>query len=302
MRQKIQSCFRTINMEEEQYLNLITTTLSHGSLKHGRNGLVHSSIGASMRFSLKNGKLPLITTKKVGWKTCLKELLWFIGGNTDNTLLKKQNVNIWNDNANRDFLNSRGLNNLKENDLGPVYGHQWRHFNATYVNCKTDYKGKGVDQLQNIINFLKHPKEKYSRRILMSSWNPQQIDQMALPPCHVLAQFCVTEDTKLSCILYQRSSDIGLGLPFNIASYGFLTHLLAKHCNMEANELIHFIGDAHVYAEHVDILQQQVNRSPYLFPKLIINCKHDSINDYKINNFEVEDYIYHPTLKMAMRP
>jgi len=289
-------------MEEEQYLNLITTTLSHGSLKHGRNGLVHSSIGAWMRFSLKNGKLPLITTKKVGWKTCLKELLWFIGGKTDNTLLKKQNVNIWNDNANRDFLNSRGLNNLKENDLGPVYGHQWRHFNATYVNCKTDYKGKGVDQLQNIINFLKHPKEKYSRRILMSSWNPQQIDQMALPPCHVLAQFCVTEDTKLSCILYQRSSDIGLGLPFNIASYGFLTHLLAKHCNMEANELIHFIGDAHVYAEHVDILQQQVNRSPYLFPKLIINCKHDSINDYKINNFEVEDYIYHPTLKMAMRP
>jgi len=289
-------------MEEEQYLNLITTTLSHGSLKHGRNGLVHSSIGAWMRFSLKNGKLPLITTKKVGWKTCLKELLWFIGGKTDNTLLKKQNVNIWNDNANRDFLNSRGLNNLKENDLGPVYGHQWRHFNATYVNCKTDYKGKGVDQLQNIINFLKHPKEKYSRRILMSSWNPQQIDQMALPPCHVLAQFCVTEDTKLSCILYQRSSDIGLGLPFNIASYGFLTHLLAKHCNMEANELIHFIGDAHVYAEHVDILQQQVNRSPYLFPKLIINCKHDSINDYKINNFEVEDYVYHPTLKMAMRP
>ena len=270
-------------------------------MQYGRNGNVYSKLGVSMRFSLKNNTIPLITTKQVAWKTCLKELLWFIEGNTDNALLQNKNVKIWNGNASREFLDSRGLYKLKENDLGPVYGHQWRFFNADYIDCKSDYQGKGVDQLQNIINTLQHPTEKYSRRIIMSAWNPQQIEEMALPPCHVLSQFKVNNKDELSCILYQRSGDIGLGVPFNIASYSFLTHILAKHCNLQAKEFIHFIGDAHIYDDHEIVLQEQIKRIPNMFPKVIIQNKYESINDYKISDFIITDYNCHNSLKMNMR-
>ena len=201
-----------------------------------------------MRFDLTNNKIPLITTKKLAWKTCLKELLWFISGSTDNKILKQNNVKIWNDNASRDFLDSRGLHNLEEDDLGPIYGHQWRFFNAEYKNCSTDYNGKGVDQLKNIIDSLNDPNNRNSRRLLLSAWNPQQLDQMALPPCHVLMQFNVFDNDKLSVALYQRSGDMGLGVPFNIASYAFLTHLIAHHCNLKPVEFIHFLGNIHIYS------------------------------------------------------
>jgi len=289
------------NVEELQYLHLISDILNHGEMQYGRNGSVYSKLGVSMRFSLKNNTIPLITTKQVAWKTCLKELLWFIEGNTDNALLQNKNVKIWNGNASREFLDSRGLYKLKENDLGPVYGHQWRFFNADYIDCKSDYQGKGVDQLQNIINTLQHPTEKYSRRIIMSAWNPQQIEEMALPPCHVLSQFKVNNKDELSCILYQRSGDIGLGVPFNIASYSFLTHILAKHCNLQAKEFIHFIGDAHIYDDHEAVLQEQIKRIPNMFPKVIIQNKYESINDYKISDFIITDYNCHNSLKMNMR-
>ena len=183
----------------------------------------------------------------MAWRVCLKELLWFISGSTDNGKLKEQGVKIWNKNASREFLDSLGFWDRMEDDLGPVYGHQWRHFNAPYLDCDIDYRGEGVDQLKYIENMLKNEETRNSRRILMSAWNPCQIPQMALPPCHVLSQFHVTEGNKLSCSVYQRSADVGLGLPFNIASYSFLTHLLAKHCDLEASELIHTIGDAHIY-------------------------------------------------------
>ena len=291
----------TKNTEELQYLHIISDILNNGELQQGRNGNVYSKFGVSMRFSLKNNTLPLLTTKKVAWKTCLKELLWFIHGKTDNKLLQDENVKIWNGNATREFLDLQGLCHLKENDLGPVYGHQWRFFNAKYDNCNTNYKNHGIDQLQNIINMLQDPVERYSRRIIMTSWNPVQINEMALPPCHVLSQFKVNNNNELSCILYQRSGDIGLGIPFNIASYAFLTHLLAQHCNLEAKEFIHFIGDAHIYDDHSAILQKQIKRNPNIFPRIYIKNKYNSIDDYKLNDFIVEDYIYHDSLKMIMR-
>jgi thymidylate synthase len=287
------------NHSEKQYLNLISDIIFKGHAKKGRNGLVYSKTGASMRFSLENNTMPLITTKKVAWKTCLKELLWFIKGDTNNEILQKQNVKIWNDNADRAFLDSRKLFHLNENDLGPVYGHQWRFFNANYNTCNDDYTNQGVDQLQNIIDILKNKDERHSRRIIMSAWNPQQIDEMALPPCHVLSQFCVN-DNKLSCILYQRSGDIGLGIPFNIASYSFLTHILAKHCGLNAYEFIHFIGDAHIYSNHVIELKKQLLREPYKFPTLDILNIHENIEDYSLDDIIIKNYKSHKKINMTM--
>ena len=248
-------CFGNVH-EEYQYLRLINDILDEGSMEVGRNGKAKTVFGAAMHFDLSNNTIPVLTTKKVAFKTCLKELLWFINGYTDNKLLKEQKVKIWNANASREFLDSRGLHNNKEDDLGPVYGHQWRHFNANYTDCDTDYTGKGVDQLQNIIDQLKNPETRNSRRLVMSAWNPQQLDEMALPPCHILCQFCVTEGNKLSCSLYQRSGDVGLGVPFNIASYSILTHLIAKHCGLEAKEFVYFLGNAHIYDDHMDVLRE----------------------------------------------
>lgn len=287
--------------EEEQYLNLIRKILNIGSLEQGRNGNIYSVFGESMKFDLKDGTIPLLTTKRVAWKTCFKELTWFISGCTDNQILKDQNVNIWNDNASRQFLDSRGLQHLEENDLGPVYGHQWRHFNADYENRHTDYSGKGIDQLSEVINQLKNKETQTSRRLIVSAWNPCQINEMALPPCHVLMQFHVREHKYLSCSLYQRSGDVGLGVPFNIASYSFLTHIIAKHCDLLPDTFVYFLGNAHIYQEHIEQLKIQITREPYVFPKLEIITKHDNINNYSLNDiFFKTDYKYHETIKMKM--
>ncbi len=286
---------------EVQYLNLIKHILKNGTKEVGRNGTTYTSIGHSMRFSLNNNEIPIMTTKRLAWKTCLKELLWFMNGKTSNTLLKNQNVKIWNGNATREFLDSRGLHHLKEDDLGPVYGHQWRFFNAKYNDCNTDYTNKGVDQLGGIINSLKDENERSSRRLIMSAWNPQQINEMALPPCHVMCQFHVINNKSLSCTMYQRSGDVGLGVPFNIASYSFLTHLLAHHCGLEAKEFIHFIGNAHIYDDHVNSLEKQINRKPYSQPTLLIKNKHPNIEDYSMDDFQVNDYVSYRKIKMDMR-
>ncbi len=287
--------------EEFQYLRLISEINTYGSMEEGRNGKAKTIFGSGMHFDLSDNKLPLLTTKKVAFKTCLKELLWFINGNTDNKILKDQKVRIWNANGSRDFLDSRGLVNNEVDDLGPVYGHQWRYFNAKYDNCNTDYTGKGVDQLQNIIDQLKNPDTRNSRRLVMSAWNPEQLDEMALPPCHILCQFCVTENNKLSCSLYQRSGDVGLGVPFNIASYSILTHLIAKHCGLEPKEFVYFLGNAHIYDDHIEVLKEQVTRKPYVFPKLNISCVKENISDYVVNDFNLIDYKYHEKIKMEMR-
>jgi len=286
--------------EEYQYLDLISDILEEGSLEEGRNGLTKSIFGAAMHFSLENGTIPLLTTKRVAWKTCLKELLWFLRGDTNNENLQKEGVAIWNDNASREFLDSRGLTHLRENDLGPVYGHQWRHFNAPYTTCHENYDGKGVDQLAQIIKCLKDPLQRTSRRMVMCAWNPCQLDEMALPPCHILAQFNVTGGNKLSCCMFQRSGDVGLGVPFNIASYSFLTHLLAKHCDLEPFEFIYYLGNCHIYDSHLNAIQEQVTKTPHAFPTLTINEKRENINDYILDDFEVRNYKHHEVIKMKM--
>jgi len=288
------------NSEEKQYLDLIRDILNRGTMETGRNGNTLSIFGTAMRFSLENGKIPILTTKKVAWKTCLKELLWFVQGKTDNAILKKQNVHIWDDNASRTFLDGRGLTHLEEDDLGPIYGHQWRHFNAPYNNCHTNYRGEGVDQLQNIIDALKDSTQRTSRRLVMSAWNPCQLDEMALPPCHVLCQFNVHGGNKLSCALYQRSNDEACGTPINIASYSFLTHLLAKHCGLEAYEFVYFKGNCHIYEAHIEGLQTQILREPFAFPTVAIREMRENIDDYTIDDFEIRDYQCHETIKFKM--
>ena len=286
---------------EKQYIDLIKKILTKGSKEQGRNGNVYKWIGSQMRYPLIDNEIPILTTKKMAWDVCLKELLWFISGRTDNTILQEQGVKIWNGNSTREYLDSRGLHDNFENDLGPIYGHQWRYFNAHYYDADWDYKGKGIDQIGNVIKSLNDEKERYSRRIIMSAWNPCQLDQMALPPCHVLAQFHVTSSDHLRCNLYQRSADVGLGLPFNIASYGFLTHLIAHHCNLKPVELIHTIGDAHIYEEHVKSLEKQIERIPYTFPKLkITNHCCEEIDEYEFEDFEIINYEYHKRIKMDM--
>ena len=286
--------------DEYQYINLIKHILDYGTMIEGRNGNALTIYGSSMHFSLENNTWPLLTSKKVAWKTCAKELFWFLKGSTSNSELREQNVHIWDGNGSREFLDSRGLTNLEENDLGPVYGHQWRFFNASYENCNTDYSGKGVDQIKYIIDCLKNPKERYSRRLILSAWNPQQLDEMALPPCHVLAQFNVIGN-KLSCSLYQRSGDVGLGVPFNIASYSLLTHIIAKHCDLQANEFIYHLGNCHIYDDHIEQLRNQVSNVLYAFPKISILEKYDDINSYSIKDIKVENYQCNNVIKMEMR-
>jgi thymidylate synthase len=187
-------------------------------------------------------------------------------------------------------------------DLGPVYGFQWRHFNATYVDRHTDYSGKGIDQLANVINDLKNPSTRSSRRHIISAWNPCQLDAMALPPCHMFCQFHVTGGDELTCTMYQRSGDVGLGVPFNIASYSFLTHLIAHHCGLKAKEFVYYLGNTHIYDDHVEPLKEQLERIPYEFPTLaIVGEKKENIEDYVMDDFVVKDYVCWPTIKMEMR-
>jgi thymidylate synthase len=295
----------SVNSEEMQYLNLVQKILEKGTLEKGRNGNTISTFGESMRFSLENGKIPILTTKKTAWKTCLKELLWFIRGETDNKTLQQQGVHIWDKNTSREFLDSRGLTLYPEGMAGAIYGYQWRNFGASY-NCFTgksldaDHPFDGIDQLKQIIDQLKNPETRNSRRLILTAWNPKQLDQMALPPCHVMCQFNVHDGNKLSCAMYQRSADEFLGQPINIASYSFLTHLLAKHCGLEAYEFIYFIGNCHIYENAIDACKLQITREPYPFPTVSIKQTRENINDYQVDDFEIHNYQHYEAIKVAM--
>ena len=286
--------------EENQYLNLLDDILSNNSEFIGRNGKTLSIYGSAMHFSLEHNKLPLITTKKVAWKTCLRELLWFIKGHTNNKILKEQKVHIWDANGSREFLDSRGLYNNNEDDLGPIYGFQWRHFNADYETCTTDYTNKGIDQLAEVITTLRDPTLRNSRRMIITAWNPCQLNNMALPPCHIMMQFNVKNNNKLSCCMYQRSNDEACGTCFNIASYCFLTHLLAFHCDLEPYEFIYYKGNCHIYEEHISNITIQLQREPYEFPTLQIINKRENINDYSEDDFVVTNYKHHEPLEFKM--
>ena len=287
---------------ENPYLDLIQRIIEEGDYTDTRNGFTYSVFGHHMDFSLKNNTIPLLTTKKVAWKTCFRELMWFLRGSTSNDELNQKRVHIWDANGSREFLDSRNLHHLKENDLGPIYGHQWRHFNASYEDCQTNYEGQGIDQIQYIIDALKDPSQHNSRRLVMSAWNPCQINEMALPPCHVLVQFNVRDHKYLSCSLYQRSGDVGLGVPFNIASYSFLTHLIAHHCGLVADKFVHFIGDAHIYEEHIETLKTQMKREPMDFPKIAFSQKREHIENYDEQDIIwVTPYTCHCEMKMEMK-
>jgi thymidylate synthase len=257
-----------------------------------------------MRFNL-DGAIPLLTTKYVPWKSVIKELLWFLKGQTDASILKTQGVGIWDGNTSREFLDGRGLGHLPEGDIGAGYGFQWRHFNGEYKTCKDTYDITiGYDQVAEVLRQLRE--DPLSRRIYMTAWNPAALGSMALPPCHVSAQFYVDVDNEgvrhLSCHMYQRSVDVFLGLPFNIMSYATLTYIFAAMCGMRPRELIISTGDTHIYRDHMGQVMTQLCRQPCLEPVLVINPEVGSktVDELTIDDFDVVGYFHHGTLKGKM--
>jgi thymidylate synthase len=279
------------------YLNALKEVLETGEKRQSRNSFTLSKFSIKMDFDLKD-KFPLLTTKKMFWKGICEELLWFIKGKTNSKELEEKGVNIWKGNSSKEFLNSVGLHNNNEGDCGEIYGFQWRHFGAQYYDCNYDYKGQGFDQLQNCINLIKT--DLFSRRIFMSAWNPAKLDNMCLPPCHVSYQFYVNSDDELSCMMYQRSGDMFLGIPFNIASASLLTYIIAHLTNKRPSKLSIVIGDAHIYENHIDQVKEQLTRKPYESPKLIIKHNHINIDEYLYEDFEIVDYQFHPSIKAIM--
>ncbi|XP_062501913.1 thymidylate synthase-like isoform X2 [Corticium candelabrum] len=283
--------------EEQQYLDLIRNIMDHGNRKADRTRVgTHSIFGAQMRFSLRN-TFPLLTTKRVFWRGVVEELVWFIRGSTNAKELSDRNVKIWDANGSRDFLDCLGMKDREEGDLGPIYGFQWRHFGAEYKDMYADYKDQGVDQLTEVIKKIKANPD--DRRIIMVAWNPIDIPLMALPPCHALCQFYVS-DGELSCQMYQRSADMGLGVPFNIASYSLLTCMIAHVCDLKPGDFVHTLGDAHVYLNHFDALGEQLTREPRPFPTLHIKRKVTDINNFQYEDFLLENYHPYPKISMKM--
>lgn len=295
---KIKKLVSMANKEELQYLEIVRECIEKGHRQDDRTGTGTLSLfGRSMRFSLENGRLPLLTTKTVPFRVVLEELLFFIRSQTDNKILKKKNIHIWDSNSTKEFYASYGIKR-EEDDLGPVYGFQWRHFGAEYKTCKDNYAGQGIDQLKIAIDTLRTSPS--SRRMVVTAWNPLQLSGMALPPCHLLFQFFVA-DGKLSCVLYQRSADMGLGVPFNICSYSLLTIMVAKITGLEPGEFIHFMGDTHVYLDHVEPLGIQLEREPREFPVLkLAEKEYKEIEDFDVGDFILENYNPHPKIAMKM--
>ena len=272
---------------ELQYLHMMRELLQC-PLRDTRNGAVRSKFGYKLKYDCRNGKIPLLTTKKVAWKTVIKELLWFLQGNTNNKDLKRTNVHIWDLNSTREFLDSRGLTDYEEDDCGPIYGFQWRHFGAEYKGHGANYAGEGIDQLELATNeLLLNP---FSRRIVISAWNASDLTKMCLPPCHVLMQFYIDDEGLLSLQFYQRSMDCFLGAPFNMASYAVLLHIMAQKVGKKTGWLHHVVGDYHIYANHEDAIRTQL-RNPILeSPTLNIKCDASDWNDYSIDDFELVGY------------
>ncbi|KAL3682689.1 hypothetical protein R1sor_000711 [Riccia sorocarpa] len=273
--------------EEYQYLNLIRDILQNGAVKGDRtNTGTISKFGCQMRFNLRES-FPLLTTKRVHWRGVVEELLWFISGSTNAKVLQDKDVHIWDGNSTKEYLNSIGLTEREEGDLGPIYGFQWRHFGAKYTDMHANYSGQGFDQLADVIHKIRtNPND---RRIVLSAWNPADLQLMALPPCHMFAQFYVANG-ELSCQMYQRSCDMGLGVPYNIASYSLLTYMIAHVCDLVPGDFIHVLGDAHVYLNHVEPLEQQLKNTPKPFPVLKIKSAKTDIDSFTADDFELVGY------------
>ncbi|KAJ3021949.1 Thymidylate synthase [Thoreauomyces humboldtii] len=299
--------------EESQYLSLVSTVIARGDVRGDRTGTGTIALFAPppLRFSLSGNVLPALTTKRVPLRIVFEELQFFVRGQTSSTILSAKGVKIWDGNGSRAALDARGLHDREEGDLGPVYGFQWRHFGAKYVDAGTDYTGQGVDQLREVIRLIRE--NPTDRRIVLSAWNPADLTLMALPPCHMFCQFYVSDPPVpggkplLSCQLYQRSCDLGLGVPFNISSYAMLTHMIAHVTDTTAHEFVHVMGDAHVYKDHVDPLRAQLVRTPGEFPKMEVLAvrKGDTVDERLKELEEMEwDQIsivgYSPQGKIAM--
>lgn len=286
-----------------EYIDLINSVLNEGIWCETRNAKCLTKFGHMMKIDISE-YFPLLTTKRIYWKGVVEELLWFISGSTDNSKLRDKCVHIWDANATREFLDSRGLHGNAEDDLGPIYGFQWRHFGALYRDHHTNYEDEGVDQLRNVIHLIKN--DPFSRRNIMSAWNPVDIDKMALPPCHVMCQFHVTparnaeEKNKLSCSLYQRSCDVGLGVPFNIASYSLLNYIIANITNTRPDKFVYFMGNTHIYEQHIIPLKEQVLRQPKIPPRLKLNEQKKDIDSFCFNDFSIIGYEPHPSIKMPL--
>lgn len=273
------------NNMEQQYLDLLEELLLRAKPRETRNATVYSSFGHRLSCNLEDG-FPLLTTKRVFFRGIVEELAWFLRGSTNVQELRDKKVHIWD-------LNTED----KGYDAGPVYGFQWRHFGANYTNCNATYKGKGIDQIENIIQLIKN--DPHSRRMLLSAWNPSVQHQMALPPCHISYQFYV-ENNKVSCQMYQRSADVFLGLPFNIASTALLTHLIAHETGKGVGTLSICIGDAHLYSQHYHQAFEQVKRQPMRLPTLRTGRKKDGLWNLQANEVVLENYEHHGTIKAEM--
>ncbi len=261
----------------KQYLDLCRHILEHGDEKSDRTGVGTVSVfGYQMRFNLREG-FPMVTTKKLHLKSIIYELLWFLNGDTNIKYLKEQGVSIWDEWAN------------EQGELGPVYGYQWRKWPGR--------DGVTIDQISKVVDQIRTKPD--SRRHIVTAWNPADVDKMALPPCHALFQFYVSNG-KLSCQLYQRSCDTFLGLPFNIASYALLTHMIAQQCDLEVGDFVWTGGDVHIYKNHFDQVRLQLSREPYPLPQLRIRRKPASLFEYEFDDFEILNYQFHPGIKAAI--
>jgi thymidylate synthase len=275
------------------YLDLLRHVLEHGATRADRTGTGTRGIfGWQMRFDLAAG-FPLLTTKKLHTKSIIHELLWFISGRTDNQWLRERGVTIWDEWATAEQCARFGR---QAGDLGPVYGHQWRNFGASAA-AGGGYAEDGVDQLSWVVDEIR--RNPASRRLIVSGWNPREATQVALPPCHTLFQFYV-QDARLSCQLYQRSADIFLGVPFNIASYALLTCLVARVSGLQPGEFVHTLGDAHLYANHLDQARLQVTREPRALPRLALAHGVADLFQVRFEDIAIEGYDPHPAIKAAV--
>ncbi len=296
----------------KQYKELLQDILDNGEIKDDRTGVgTHSVFGRHIRFDLRRG-FPAVTTKKLAWKACVGELLWFIEGSSDERRLaelthgtSEGKVTIWTPNAEAPYWKPKAK---FEGDLGRVYGVQWRHWNKyrTEKDMGAAHKGGArlavdkieVDQLANLIKGL--TEDPNGRRHILSAWNVSELDEMALPPCHVMSQFYVNKNKELSCHMYQRSVDVFLGLPFNIASYALLTHLLAHHCNLKVGELVISTGDTHIYKDHIEQVKEQLTRETYPLPTLMLNASKTNIFEMTMADIHLENYQSHGPIKASM--
>ena len=288
--------YGNVRNEEEEYLDLLRKIITNGTIKNDRTGTGTKSIfGSQLKFNIRNGKLPLLTTKKVPIRLIIEELLWMLRGETDANLLKEKNVHIWDGNTSREFLDKQGLHYLPEGSIGEGYGWQWRHWNAKYGDPHD-----GFDQLAECIRLIKE--EPTSRRILFHAWNVSRLKEMALVPCHILYQFYVN-NSELSCSMYQRSADVFLGLPFNIASTSILTIIMANLTGLKTGDITISIGDAHLYLNHMEQAITQLEREPLGFPTIELTKKINNLNDLidiTPKDFILNNYNSHSAIKAQM--